>query len=202
LRYIAKKRKAEEMKNMIKWKRWIILAIVCIVTITASEVIIAGSINDDVAAAPPASQPFKYVLELGGITVGTFDTASLSVARGVVEYQDGNEPIVVRKDPQNLVECGYIMLASKPSNPALDVIWAKFQNPITAEDDWECPTCEDGWLRVIDPGGVEVERYKLTCAWPCEWYFDNSFTDVNCDGKDDIDHLTQVKIAVDIITRY
>jgi len=186
------------MKNMVKGQRWIILAVMCLVTVIASAVIVTGNNNNLAAQSPvqpPGHQmrPFKYVLELDGTTIGAFDTASLDVARGVVEYRDGTDLIVVKKLPQNSVECGYIVLGSKPSNPALDAIWARFQNSVTVEDDWEAPVPANGWLIVVDPEGVEVERYQLTNAWPCKWTVVG-----NLDGKG-TDNI--VELAVDIIIR-
>lgn len=130
----------------------------------AAAAVTSGFTADQPQAGEELSGNYHFLLEVGGATVGEFQSVSgLSAETEVIEFREGGENSLVHKLPGRLkysnivLKRGYI-----PDSVLRDWIWTNL-DPDGMIDR------RDGALVLRDRAGNQVVRYEFFDAWPCKW---------------------------------
>ena len=130
---------------------------------------------------------FNFKVEIEGVTAGQFKNVDgLEAETEVVEYQDGDDPIVRRRPGRS--KYSNLTLTRGRANSLLFDEWR--QNIMAG-----VLTKKSGAITLIDDAGRELMRYNFFEAWPSKW----RFTDL--DGKGGDLTVEEIELAVEQIVR-
>jgi len=154
----------EKAMNTVRKRKWVMVSIMVMVIAAIMFGVTGVSAKDASSKSDDYIGDITCTVEFSGIE-GPCEFIYVGIPQSsvqVIEFQDGDD-LILRKRPGR-TSCTNMIIKSDSSNPALDDIWAWYENL----KDWQYDQ-RPATISLVDGQGEEIARYDLLNTWPCQW---------------------------------